>query len=121
MISSMVIPPNPLPNIIQIQRKNVTLSWEAIYFPSPEDKTKYGVNITICQSNAVLSGKSRGEFSQTFSLGDEKIPNCFVVVKERNDLIEIKNYETYEIDQISQLAISTTVYNLKSSTEYQIR
>lgn len=116
MISSMVIPPNPTPNIIEIHRKHVVLSWEAVYYPTSQDKTKYGVNITICHARIFSSDKISNEISQTSSLGDENIKDCFVVVKEKNDLIEINNFQKKD-----QIKISTVVNNLNSSTEYQIR
>jgi hypothetical protein len=120
MISSLVMPQTPTPDILQIHRRNVTLSWEAVYYPTSQDKTRYGVNITICSAEIVLSSQRKGLLSSSSSLEDEKVSNCFVILKEKSDLIQVNKFSENSEDYIPQI-VSTHVQGLQPSVNYKIR
>ncbi len=56
MITSLTIPQPNLPSISVLGRDHITLEWLGNYLPLPSDRTKYGYNITLCNSSAISIG-----------------------------------------------------------------
>ena len=120
MISSLVIPQTPVPAILDIHRRNLTMSWEAVYYPASRDQTKYGVNITICRAEVVLPSQTQGLLSSSSSLDDDKVPECLVVTKDKRDLIQVNKISGSSEEYIPQI-VSTTIRSLQPSVNYKIR
>lgn len=116
MIASYVIPQTTVPEIVSIHRRNVTLSWEAVYYPSGQDQTKYGVNITICLADTVLQSQYQGLLSLTSAVDDNKVPGCRVVTKEKKDLITTNFNEDTDTR-----VLLTHIRDLQPSMNYKFR
>jgi hypothetical protein len=124
MIASLVIPQTPSPEIIDIHRRNLTLVWEAVYYPSPQDKTSYGVNITVCQADVVIASQAQGLLSVTSSSDDDKVSQCHVITKEKKQLSEVNKVPSSpgeEEEEYHPQILSTPLRDLNASAEYQIR
>jgi hypothetical protein len=123
MISSLVIPQTPVPDILQIHRRNITLSWEAVYYPTSQDQTRYGVNITICRADVVLPSQAQGLLQATTSSDDNQVTHCTVITKDKHDLIQMKSLQLSATKEEDLLPIVFThVSNhLQPSVNYKIR
>lgn len=118
MISAYVIPQPPVPSIVEIHRRNVTLAWETSYFPSPQDQTKYGVNITICNADSVLQSQTLGLLSVSSSVEDSLVSGCIVVIREKKDLV-LQSQKLQ--DDLESRIVVTTIQNLQPSMSYKFR
>jgi hypothetical protein len=110
-----------VPSVASIGRRNVTLEWMSPYLPSPEDQTKFGVNITICLASALTAAATQGSLSSTTSARDDEIDGC--VIHSRDSKTFRKNIDV----AASALIDSSVVYfladiaNLLPQTAYQVR
>lgn len=48
LITSLTIPRPSSPNVHNIGRRNITLSWKSTFLPDSNDQTAFGFNITVC-------------------------------------------------------------------------
>jgi hypothetical protein len=121
MIASLVMPQTPLPEITELHRRNLTLVWEAVYYPSSRDKTAYGVNITVCRSDVVIASQAQGLLPLASSLDDDKVSHCRIVTKEKQNLLEVLPTEGEDKEAYRPQILSTHLQDLDPSVEYRIR
>ena len=122
LISSLTIPQPPRPAVTSVGRTNTTLRWETPYLPDQQDRTKFGVNLTVCLASSAEAAEASGLLGSRSALMDHTVEGCRVVRYLRDELHE----ETSEGDggheaDVPVTTFSATVTGLLQNASYVFR
>ena len=95
------------------------MHWITPYLPESQDKTKFGVNITVCLVDSVEKGQEAGLLSSRSAAQDKDVDGCQVLSVSREDLHE-KKVEDLRSDT-PQTTFSYVVKGLDTDTSYMFR
>ena len=102
LVSSLTMPQLNCPNVIDIYRNSILLTWETSYVPHVADLSRFSFNITTCEYNNNNTEKTKTTTITTSSNSDSD--------NDKNELFEIKeNCLNQEFDK--------TVFTMKQMSK----
>jgi hypothetical protein len=121
LIASLTIPQPPAPQITSVGRTNTSMQWVTPYLPDRQDKTKFGVNISICLSASVEAATTSGVLSSRSAAADKEVAGCRVVSVSREALGEETVDGIFSGSDAPVTTFSTVIKGLRPANSYMFR